>query len=56
MKILLTLISNKIDHRESSVDSEQANGGEQQDMKVLGSSLATGDEVEAGEALLEEAS
>lgn len=56
MKTLLTLFLNKIDHRESSADSGQAIGGEQQDMQVLGSSLAAGDEVEAGEALWKEAS
>lgn len=53
---LLTLFLNKIDHRGSSVDSEQAISGEQQAMQVLGSSLATGDEVEAAEALSTEAS
>lgn len=38
------------------MDSEQAISGEQQDMQVLGSSLAAGDEVEAAEALLKAAS
>ena len=56
MKTLLTLFLNKTDHRGSSVDSEQAISGEQQDMQVLGSSLAAGDEVEAAEALLKPAS
>ena len=39
MKILLTLFLNKIDHRGSSMDSEQVIDGEQQAMQVLGSSL-----------------
>ena len=56
MKTLLTLFLNKTDYRGSSVDSEQAISGEQQDMQVLGSSLAAGDEVEAAEALLKAAS